>query len=707
MVKFTLRNQIILWAGACLLVSNMAGILFSAYTLNRQAQSARAAAVLAGQEHAASAAREIAAVYNAEMTAALDSSRTLARALIIGFQNDSAPTLHLNRDQAAAIAQNIFSTAPAYFLGMYADWTPNAFDGQDKQFIGTPTGDADGRFSIWWARSGGAIDLQPGSGTYQDEASQDYFRLPMETKQEVLLNPYVDEVNSQSILMTSLIVPILVDGEFMGISGVDIALNDLQTQVDQMAAGLYAGSVTVEIISNDGLIVAFSGKPDLAGKTLQEVNPQDHQLILSTLEEGKTVVNNGRGDVLVFAPIQPGATTTPWTVLLSIPAAEFTLQADTAYAQANQGLWVMIAMGLAGALLAMALLWRFASTFTRPIQATAGLLGEVARGDVTGDIPLALLQRGDEIGDLSKSVQVMTKSLRSSFIKLNHGAETLGQSSLTLLSISRKTAQGSEQSYRNTDIAATAAQDMSRDTASLAAGMEQVTASLTSIAGATEEMTATIREITHNADNARATSLQAEEQAEQISGFMQGMGTAAKEIGKVTETIRQISSQTNLLALNATIEAARAGAAGKGFAVVASEIKELAQRTTAATGEIEERITSVQKSTARAMAEIEKIVGVIKNISDNVSSVAAAIEEHSIVTQDIARNISTASSGVQDVNKLVGQTAQSSHGIAAEISQASAISKEIALDSAKVQDCALELSQLSDQFKQIVLQYKV
>ena len=67
---------------------------------------------------------------------------------------------------------------------------------------------------------------------------------------------------------------------------------------------------------------------------------------------------------------------------------------------------------------------------------------------------------------------------------------------------------------------------------------------------------------------------------------MAELGTAAQEIGKVVETITEISEQVNLLALNATIEAARAGEAGKGFAVVANEIKDLARQTATDTGEI-------------------------------------------------------------------------------------------------------------------------
>ena len=196
-------------------------------------------------------------------------------------------------------------------------------------------------------------------------------------------------------------------------------------------------------------------------------------------------------------------------------------------------------------------------------------------------------------------------------------------------------------------------------------------------------------------------------QAQAISSMMQQLGTAAREIGKVTETITDISSQTNLLALNATIEAARAGAAGKGFAVVANEIKELARQTATATEDIKAKISGVQNSTGSAMADIEKIVGVIEEVGAIVAGIAAAIEEQSTVTKDVAGNIAQASAGVKEANERINQTAGVSKSIAQDIAGVNAAMREISESGEQAQSSAQDLSQLAEQLKAMMAHFKM
>ena len=187
---------------------------------------------------------------------------------------------------------------------------------------------------------------------------------------------------------------------------------------------------------------------------------------------------------------------------------------------------------------------------------------------------------------------------------------------------------------------------------------------------------------------------------------MQQLGKAAKEIGKVTQTITDISSQTNLLALNATIEAARAGAAGKGFTVVANEIKELARQTAAATEDIKLKIAGVQDSADHVIGDIHKVADVIKDVGDIVASIAASIEEQASVTREVAENIAQASLGVRDANERVAQTASVSASIARDMAGINSSMGIIGEGGERVRTSTDELGSLAEQLESTVGKFK-
>ena len=272
------------------------------------------------------------------------------------------------------------------------------------------------------------------------------------------------------------------------------------------------------------------------------------------------------------------------------------------------------------------------------LQNIAGTAKKMAARDLTQEVNP---QSGQDV--LGVAFKDMSSNLRDTVGQVLNSAENLAAASQVL-------------EVKANSVAA-AAEDMSSNTISVAASMEQASTNLRSVASATEEMTSTIGEIARNSEKAHQVTGQAVVQAARITSVFNELARSTREIDAVNELITAISRQTNLLALNATIEAARAGVSGKGFAVVASEIKDLANQTSAATGDIKNKIERVQQFSGQAVEDIGNISGVIGEISDIVASIAGAIEEQSIVTRDIALNISQATQGVDHTNERVASTA--------------------------------------------------
>jgi methyl-accepting chemotaxis protein len=364
-------------------------------------------------------------------------------------------------------------------------------------------------------------------------------------------------------------------------------------------------------------------------------------------------------------------------------------------------------VALSGVAIALFLGIALTRSISAPLEVAVSHLGEVARGDLSYEVPPEELERGDEIGLLSKAMQTMSASLRDVLKEVANGIHVLSSSSAELSANSSRMSQGGRQASERAHKVSAAAGQVTSTVASVAAGMEQTTSNLASLSSSAGRMTATIGEIAGNSEKARRITGEAARQAAQVTEKMDRLGQAAREIGKVTETITEISAQTNLLALNATIEAARAGSAGKGFAVVANEIKELAQQTARATEDIKTWIADVQSSTAGGIGEIETVSRVIREVSDTVASIASAIEEQAAVTLDIARNIGEATRGVQDANVSVAGSSQVLQGIAREIAGVDDASRQMAEGSEQVLASANDLSILAEKLQATVARFRV
>lgn len=372
--------------------------------------------------------------------------------------------------------------------------------------------------------------------------------------------------------------------------------------------------------------------------------------------------------------------------------------------RASNGLFMGLALAM---ILAVAISWWLTTSITQPLAGAVAHLESLSRGDFLVEVGAEQLSRGDEIGTQFRAMQNMSLSLGNMIREVSAGVRTLSASSAQLKNTSAGMNTGSQDASHKAQMVAAAAEEMSGNVALVANSMDQATANLASVASSTQEMTATISEIAVNSERARSITAEANRQAARISEQMNQLGEAAREIGKVTEAITEISSQTNLLALNATIEAARAGAAGKGFAVVANEIKALAQQTAGATEDIKARIGGVQSSTRESVTEIRKISDVIQQVSEIVGSIAAAIEEQAASTKDIARNINEASHGVQETNQRVAESSQVTAAIASDIIAVHQAASGMAKGSEAVSAGAVELAAVAENLRGSVASFQV
>jgi methyl-accepting chemotaxis protein len=483
-------------------------------------------------------------------------------------------------------------------------------------------------------------------------------------------------------------------GDFLGVFGMSIKSEFLTKLVSDVKVGETGYGW---MINKEGVIIAHPNAEFVLELDLKSVSGMEN--IVQEMLAGNAGVMNyvfkGTPKISGFAPVLLQG----WSIGITQDEEEFL---ETPHAIRNSLLIIMVV-----SLLVVGVLVFFAAkSITKPINDAVAGLKDIAEGE--GDLTKRLqVNTKDEVGEMAKWFNIFLDKLQDIIKQIAANSSGVGANSTQLSSISQNLLASAEDTAQRSTNVATASEEMSANLNTVAAAMEESATNASMVATAAEQMSSTINEIAENAEKARTVSSQAVGQAENAYDKMNELGVAADKIGKVTETITEISEQTNLLALNATIEAARAGEAGKGFAVVANEIKELAKQTAEATLDIKNLIDDVQNTSKSTEGEIEQISKIIGGVNDIVSTIATAVEEQTAATQEIANNISQASQGIQEVNENVNQSSAVAADITQDIAEVSNAAKSISASSNDVKQSAQHLLDSSNELNKIVGSFKV
>ena len=339
--------------------------------------------------------RQYAYYAETELNVDMDMSRTLAQTL----ETYTDRPISNWKDQQNKILENIILKNPN-FLSVWSIWElKDVRPGWDKPF---------GRMRLTYFRSDGQIHYrQEILDTLAGFEKGAYYRI-MENKQELVMNPYYfsytgDETNKN--YETSVGVPIMKDGRFIGLAGADLSLERFQPVVSEIKP--YPGSYAF-LISNNGTYIAHP-EAGLVGKKFQNGAGIKTQTLLEKIQTGKSFSYTGKGyqkksdHYISYAPVVIGKSKTPWTFGLAVPI-------DVVTAGARETFRHAIIVGIIGLVLVAAVIWIIAGNISRPIRRTTSVLSELARGIINKDHKLRV-KSNDEVGHMSQSVNTLIDGL--------------------------------------------------------------------------------------------------------------------------------------------------------------------------------------------------------------------------------------------------------------------------------------------------------
>lgn len=555
----------------------------------------------------------------------------------------------VNRNELNNILQHFLATHSELFA-IWSVW--ENCDGLDESYLNRGLGHPEtGAFVPFWYRaSDGRILLsecrfynspEPGKGLY--------YKIPMERNAAVILEPSQEVQNGELLQVVSFVSPIRINGEPVGVVGVDFNLNQLTQRIREFQ--FPAKGYNAYFFSAGGIYVSSSDSEKIGKSVLAYEGLEKMEELRNFSQRSYSIVQIG--DVYhVAVPVQMSEDSgAPWVFVLTV---EKSVLFRDAYWLIGATVFTVVIL----IFVVLLIIFYVSQSIVRPVRKISLMVEDIAKGEA--DLSKTLeVQSNDELGDIASSINTFIVKLRDIIRKMksaiNSAADVQNKvtdSTKTAESFTQMMVSAVSSAFTLMDDAknemlgiSQKLEDISMEVDGFKVTVENGTAVVSQSSTATNEIVATINNISSNVSG-NAESLQrlaelsedGKNRMDENAALIKQIHNSTKSMFDAIKVVNGIAQQTNLLAMNAAIEAAHAGEAGKGFAVVAEEIRKMAEDSSKNASIISKNLIDAAKLVETVTVSNTATAEVFNDLNQQVRRQALVLAEVSSAMLELAHS---------------------------------------------------------------------